>query len=420
MKEKITKNSQVNVKLFGKFSVEYKSNILLYDDMRSEMVTKLLAYILVNNSKAISVQELVDVLWVDDEIINPIGALKNLVYRLRNILKNKLGDEQFILSSRGTYSWNPQYQIQLDTEKIEQMYYKSKESNLSQKERIATLKNMMNLYTGSIFKVIASQHWVIQMEAYYRSMYIRGVEELISLYDSEKKYKEINECCTVAIAVEPLEEVFYYEKIKAMIKLGNRNEAHSYYEKSKKYLCEKLGIHEPTKLMSIYDEFSNKIQVNNSSIDDINVEMNNQEDKGNKTFMCDYNIVFREIYRLEQRRIERLGTSEYMVLFTIGTVDSDSSNGEIVAKYLKKATAYLDEAIENSLRSGDVASRCSELQYVILLPDCPENQVDTVAVRIINNYIELLRKNKIYNVTNRNNIRIFYDVKSINKENLLV
>ena len=80
----------VKVKMFGKFSVEYKSKQLSYDDMRSEMVTKLLAYILVNNSKVISVQELIDVLWVDDEIINPIGALKNLVYRLRNILKKKL------------------------------------------------------------------------------------------------------------------------------------------------------------------------------------------------------------------------------------------------------------------------------------------------------------------------------------------
>ena len=109
----------VKVKMFGKFSIEYKSKQLSYDDMRSEMVTKLLAYIVVNHSRVISVQELIDVLWVDDEIINPIGALKNLVYRLRNILKNKLGNEQFILSSRGTYSWNPEYEIELDIENSE-------------------------------------------------------------------------------------------------------------------------------------------------------------------------------------------------------------------------------------------------------------------------------------------------------------
>ena len=416
----INNKAVVNVKMFGEFSIEYKSQVLAYDDMRSEMVTKLLAYILVNNSKTISVQELIDVLWVDDEIINPVGALKNLVYRLRTILKTKLGNEQFILSSRGTYSWNPEYKIVLDTEQIEQLYYKSKDSKVKKEERISLLKKMMLLYTGSIFKVIASQHWVIQMEAYYRSMYIRGVEELISIYKEDKKYKEINECCGAAIAVEPLEEEFYYQKIKAMIRLGKRKEAHAYYEKAKKYLCEKLGIHEPTKLLRIYEELSNKIQINNASIEDINVEMNNQEDKGNKTFICDYNIVFREIYRLEQRRMERMGISEYMVLFTIGTVNVDANKGETVMKYLKEATKYLGEAIENSLRSGDVASRCSELQYVVLLPDCPENNVDDVAVRIINNYIDLLRKNRIYNVINHNNIRIFYDVKSINKENLLV
>ena len=410
----------VKVKMFGKFSIEYKSKQLSYDDMRSEMVTKLLAYIVVNHSKVISVQELIDVLWVDDEIINPIGALKNLVYRLRNILKNKLGNEQFILSSRGTYSWNPEYEIELDIEKIEQLYYKSKDSRVKHNEKIRILNDMMTLYNGSIFKVISSEHWVIQMEAYYRSMYIRGVEELIHEYEVKNKYKEINDCCTMAISAEPLEEEFYYYKVKAMLRLGNRKEAYEYYEKSKKYLSEKLGIHEPAKLMKIYDEFSTKIQVKNASIEDINVEMNNQQDKGDKTFICDYNIVFREIYRLEQRRIERLGISEYMVLFTIGTVGNSNNKGEAVTKYLKKAIELFGEAIEDSLRSGDVASRCSELQYVILLPDCPENKVDDVSVRIINNYISKLREHRIYNTINRNNIRIFYDVKSISKENLLV
>ena len=128
----------VNVRLFGKFSVEYKSQVLAYEDMRSEMVTKLLAYILVNNSKAISVQELIDILWVDDEIINPVGALKNLIYRLRNVLKSKFDDEKFIVSSRGTYSWNPKIKVKLDIEEIEQLYYSSKDSSLSYDNKINT------------------------------------------------------------------------------------------------------------------------------------------------------------------------------------------------------------------------------------------------------------------------------------------
>lgn len=40
---------------------------------------------------------------------NPANALKALIYRLRTILKNNLGEYDYILSSQGTYYWNPEY-----------------------------------------------------------------------------------------------------------------------------------------------------------------------------------------------------------------------------------------------------------------------------------------------------------------------
>ena len=148
------------------------------------------------------------------------------------------------------------------------------------------------------------------------------------------------------------------------------------------------------------------------------IEMNRKTSKENKTFMCDYNIVFREIYRLEQRRIERLGISEYMVLFT---VDNDAINerGDKLTVLLNKAIDILGEAIENTLRSGDIASRCSELQYIALLPNCPENMIDTVVGRILDTYEKEVCKQNLYIKFKRNNIHIDYAIKSISKGNVL-
>jgi DNA-binding SARP family transcriptional activator len=380
--------------------------------MRSEMVTKLLAYILVNSSKAISVQELIDVLWVDDEVNNPVGALKNLVYRLRNVIKECLGEDSFIISSRGNYGWNNDIPMVLDIEQVEELYHKSKQTLTSKKNKKVYLQQVVSGYKSGIFKAIVAEHWAIRVETYYRKLYLNAVEDLIKIYEEAKDYSGILNLVNHVISVEPLEENLYYYKVKAMLKLQKRTDAYECYKESKAYLCEKLGIVSPKKLESIYAEFPKKMQSKNSSIEDIDIEMNRKTDRDNKTFMCDYNVVFREIYRLEQRRIRRLGISEYMVLFTVNQ-GSGALRGDKVAELLSKAAVILGDAIETSLRSGDIASRCSELQYVALLPNCPENMVSMVASRILDKYEKEVTKQNLYIKFKRAGISIDYTLKDI-------
>ena len=354
-----------------------------------------MVYLLINHKKAISVQELIDVLWVDDEVNNPIGALKNLVYRLRNVIKECLGEDNFIISSRGNYGWNNDIPMVLDIEQVEELYHKSKSSSVSKNNKRLYLQQIIVTYKSGIFKAIVAEHWAIRVETYYRKMYLSAVEELVQIYEQANDYRGMLNLVNQVISVEPLEENLYYYKVKALIKLQKRTEAYECYKESKDYLCEKLGIVNPKKLASIYAEFPKKMQSRNSSIDDIDTEMNRKKDGHNKTFMCDYNVVFREIYRLEQRRIQRLGMSEYMVLFTVNN-SLEVEQGEKLTVLLNKATAILGDAIENALRSGDIASRCSELQYVALLPNCPENMVSMVAKRIIDKYEKEVTKQNLF------------------------
>ena len=409
----------IKVNMLGGFSIEYDNKTLSYKDIRSERLTKLLVYLLINHNKAISVQELVDVLWVDDEVNNPVGALKNLVYRLRNVIKKCLGEDNFIISSRGNYGWNNDIPMVLDIEYVEQLYYKAKDNSVSAKDKKMYLQKLIKTYKSGIFKAIVSEHWAIRVETYYRKLYLKAVEELTLIYEQTSDYKAMYDLCNQAISVEPLEEILYYNKVKSLIKLQKRSEAYECYKESKSYLCDKLGIVNPKKLSSIYAEFPKKMQSKNSSIEDIDFDMNRKNSNDKKTFMCDYNVVFREIYRLEQRRIDRLGIEEYMVLFTVNH-SANAVTGEALTQLLSNATLFLGEAIENSLRSGDIASRCSELQYIALLPNCPENMVDMVAKRIIKVYEKNVCKNNLFIKFKNNKIRIDYAIKSISSKGILV
>jgi tetratricopeptide (TPR) repeat protein len=307
----------------------------------------------------------------------------------------------------------------MDIEYIEELYQKSKDRKVSKKNKKIYLKEIVKHYKSGIFKAIVSEHWAIRVETYYRKMYLRAVEELALLYEEDKEYKSMYELCNQAISVEPLEENLYYYKVKSLLKLQKRSEAYECYKESKAYLCEKLGIVNPKKLSSIYAEFPKKIKSKNSSIDDIDSDMNRKNGKDDKTFMCDYNVVFREIYRLEQRRIARLGISEYMVLFTVDS-NKSSLSGDKMTVLLSKATTILGEAIENSLRSGDIASRCSELQYIALLPNCPEEMVDMVARRIIDTYEKEVCKKNLFIKFKNNGIHINFAIKDIASKGVLV
>ena len=90
------------------------------------------------------------------------------------------------------------------------------------------------------------------------------------------------------------------------------------YETAKKQFYENLGIDVPEKLKETFQNVvtDRKVQLNN--IASVMAEADEKEEPQG-AFFCDYQI-FRQIYRLETRRIGRNGVSEYILLLTVQRV----------------------------------------------------------------------------------------------------
>jgi hypothetical protein len=80
-------DSLMRVRLFPTLELSDGVQSVGEEDIRSDMVVKLLSYLAYNHKRSCTAQELTAALWQDDESANPVGALKNLAYRLRTILK---------------------------------------------------------------------------------------------------------------------------------------------------------------------------------------------------------------------------------------------------------------------------------------------------------------------------------------------
>ena len=113
-------NQVVIVHFFGKFCLETDIGYLDEEKIHSKKLITLLAFFLLNYNRMIPAEELGELMWGNGGSSNPIGALKNLIYRLRNILK-QLGTAEYIVSQAGRYGWNNEIEICSDVEKFK--YY---------------------------------------------------------------------------------------------------------------------------------------------------------------------------------------------------------------------------------------------------------------------------------------------------------
>lgn len=126
----------IHVKMFSYFEMEIDGKTLSDETLHSNMLVKLLVYILCNRKAIISANDLCDILWREDESDNPIGALKNLLYRLRTILKKTFGYHDFIKTLRGAYAWNTDIEVIIDAEEFEKNIMKQNKWKMWKKESL--------------------------------------------------------------------------------------------------------------------------------------------------------------------------------------------------------------------------------------------------------------------------------------------
>ena len=110
------------------------------------------------------------------------------------------------------------------------------------------------------------------------------------------------------------------------------------------------------------------------------------DDCGKGAFMCEYGV-FKKIYQLEIRRAERLGISVFLSLISVRVrVDGTGLSGREKAESLVRGMKKMQNILLSSLRSGDVITRCSGSQYMLLLPTCQYETAIKVMKRIENTF----------------------------------
>lgn len=388
----------LSVTTLGKFQIMNEYGVLNDDNMHSTMLTKLLIYLIAYREKNLTTDEIAVALWHDEEVENPAGALKNLMYRLRKQLKKRLGDAEFIVTNRGSYRWNPDVELIVDVEQLEKVLDKAKLCSNDVSARINYYERGIQMYQGDFMSKLSDMHWIATMSTYYHSLYLSAIKSLAEIYVEAGMFDELESLCNEALKYDAADEQLHYFLILARMKNHKLKLAMESYEKACDILIRELGVKKPAKLQKIYQELL-KMNKGTKAEKMEHVQEDMMEENPEGAFFCGY-PVFREIYRLEARKGIRNGEREYVLLLTMKLDGLQGEASDTVDQFrIKKAMNGLENTLKTALRIGDVVSKYSDSQFVILLPYCSYECGMLVANRIISRFYDDNPQNKGMSIT---------------------
>lgn len=393
MKESTVENKpKIYVQTLGEFSIRIGEKEVSDQSNQSKKPWRLLKYLIVFQKKAISPSELISTIWMDDTGANPNGALKTLMFRSRRLLEPLgISPQKLLVQQQGSYGWTKEYETVLDADQFEEICGRVLSQANPNEDILELCLEGLTLYKGDFLPNSEYESWVIPISAYYHSLYQKLVYKTIELLTEREDYSRITSICQNAISIEPFDEEFYYHLVYALYKDGHISQAIEQYNHTTDLFYNEFSISPSQRFKDLYKLIQNSEQNVATNLDVIQETL--REEASGGAFYCEY-PVFRDLFQLERRSIERTGDSIYLCLLTLSDLNDKTPKNPV----LSKAMDHLNNAIRTSLRCSDVYTRYSVSQYIILLPTVTVELGEMVMKRILSNFHKMYsRKDLIVN-----------------------
>jgi DNA-binding SARP family transcriptional activator len=364
--------------MFGEFSIKNGGLDISDSVNRSKRLRAMLAYLITHKGREVSQDDLIEVLWPDEDVENPANTLKTILYRVRTAIAGLGVDDahSFITYQRGAYSWTPTIPCFVDVHEFERLCREAEKPSTEDAERAELYRSAAELYRGDFLPKNALDFWVVPLTGFYRTKFTKAVCYASDYLSAEDRHEEVIPLCQNAIKIDPYEEYFHQSLIRAQIAVGRHQQAMEHYDFVNELFFSKFGVNPSHELTALYKDIvksSKKTEVNLSVIiDELKEDV---ADTG--CFYCEYEP-FRTIYQLEARAATRSGSVVYICLLTL----SDARGNQPKLSVLNKAMEKLRIIVTNALRHGDLFTRYSVNQYLAMLPVTSFETSDMVMRRI--------------------------------------
>jgi len=343
--------------MFGGFTIISEGNHITEQGKSSSKTWKLIQYLVAHRHKTVSRDELIDVFCDSEYADNPGGTLRTLVYRARAALAGGglPNADDMIVSKYGGYAWNNDFHCTVDTEDFEALCSKAG-TNTGDEERLELLLKATELYRGDFLPNSTGELWVMPLARWYRSMYINGAHEAMQLLHTMGRNAEAEELCTKALQIDPFDEKMLGYHLNSLMAQGKNSEALDEYHRMETMYFDVLGVNFSENLRELYNQIQRPGLDDRTPLDTVLSEWMEDADFPG-AYYCDLSV-FKTMFQIESRSVPRSGRTAYIVRFD--TKNEPNARGGGVMK-------QLGALIPNTLRMGDLFTRASPNQYLLML-----------------------------------------------------
>jgi hypothetical protein len=202
----------------------------------------------------------------------------------------------------------------------------------------------------------------------------------LRLLADREQWEESQTLCLRVLRIDPYQESIHQQLIRCRLALGDRAGALSAYEAMSQVLFDAFGVLPSDESRRLYREATRPPSGNALPMEQLTQEL--QEPAGPRHAMvCEYDF-FRLLCQVQARSLARTGGEVHIILLSLGP----RRRAPLSRRSLNLALENLTTVAAQNLRQGDVLSRCSESQLLLMLPQANEENSRMVCERILKAY----------------------------------
>lgn len=352
---------RIRIKMMGNFTVFVDEKVVENLVGRSKKGVSLMEYLIVNRGCSVPNGQLLDNLWDDEKSSNPENALKTLVSRLRAML-DKIDDGlgNCIASDRGAYHWAQLPGVDVDVLELMDIFDRFKRAD--GQDDINLYKRVIELYTGDLLQNENSSEWVAPHAVSLHNQYISAVYAYIDILKSQEQYEEISVICRTALDINAFDDRLNIELMTALIKMNRVPDALGQYKHIVHLNYRYLGVQPSEDMQEFYKQIVTVGKNLDFNLESIRNELREiGEQRG--AFFCEY-AVFKEIYNLQMRNLERLGSTMFLGVIMVGDPEKPEQDSIKQDNIMNNLLTIL----KTNLRKGDTVTQFSPTVFALLLP----------------------------------------------------
>ena len=371
---------KVSVGTFGGLKIAIGSSSLTEESSRRSKTWTALKYMIAHSKRLVSPEELIDVLWPDQDCSDPHNSLNHVIYRLRRLLSNCTGGIQCIIFAQGMYSWNRDLELEIDAAEFEDTLIEARASSCGADERAALMKKAVSIYAGEYLLGETGDLWLTNFRNFYRNLFLGAIKELADMQKQKSAYEEAVMLFDDAIKIEPYEESLYAQQIELLISIGEYARARQQYKIIEKLLKKEFFAEPSAELQGLWQEILNAADVRNASLGELKTLLDNNARKS--AILCGPET-FKRIYSYYVYLYERI---QLPALLCMLSVDYSNLPDDVNAN-LHAGMKTLRQIMLRSLRASDIICQYSPGQFVIMITGADKEQ-DTAPLKRIKKTFE--------------------------------